>query len=837
MSIKACLPDLVADGKISPEKAREAGQLFDELERVYRRQFGDQTAAAMASERVIEALERAAKEKRRQTLLQLQAQRGALAAMARFGGGSGGRVPPGGGSTPGGAPGGPSGPIDPRAAVALFDRDSRAPFSNVEGRRKAIIGRSHAMMDRLLREHSRNLVGEVRRKAQLQDVVSELFGRGTGNEHARELADAWSRTAEMLRQRFNAAGGDIAKLEGWALPQAHDARAVRQAGYEAWRDFTIPLLDRGRMIDRDTGAPFTDEKLELVLRDVWETIRTDGWASRSPGQGGMSKLANRRQEHRFMHFAGPDAWTAYAEKFGSGNAFDAMMGHIEGMSRDIALMEILGPNPNATVRWLKDTIEKSAQLDTAPGSKRIEKAQAAGKSIDRLYSEITGSSRQAESRAIALGFSSLRALQTAAKLGSATLSAVTDLGFQWSARRFAGVPASSTLGGYLRQLNPASAEDRLFAVRAGLIADQWSTMASGSHRYLNEELTGEISRRLAEGVLRVSGLSAWTQAGRWAFGMEAISTITGSAARSFDQLDPAFRGTLERYGVGADGWDIIRRTAPREERGAKWILPADVSDQALGDRLLEMILSETDFAVPVADLRTRAMINSVAPRGTWIGEVTRSALLFKSFGLSVMISQLGRVFEAPDLASKAGRMLAFVIPTTIMGGVAIQLKEVAKGRDPRPMTDEGGIPDPRFWSAAMLQGGGFGIMGDFITASQNRFGGGIGQSIAGPIAQDADAIAAIFRADAEDRDWKIAKFLKQATPGSSLWYLRLGLDRMIADQLQAEIDPNYRDSWKRLDKAAAEWGQEYWWATGETSPARAPDFANAWEGEIPEEEE
>jgi hypothetical protein len=50
-----------------------------------------------------------------------------------------------------------------------------------------------------------------------------------------------------------------------------------------------------------------------------------------------------------------------------------MMGHIDGMSRDIALMEILGPNPAATVRWLKDMIEKSAELDASPGSKAIER--------------------------------------------------------------------------------------------------------------------------------------------------------------------------------------------------------------------------------------------------------------------------------------------------------------------------------------------------------------------------------------------------------------------------------------------------------------------------------
>jgi hypothetical protein len=74
----------------------------------------------------------------------------------------------------------------------------------------------------------------------------------------------------------------IGKLDNWGLPQSHSSALVRKAGYEAWRDFIVPLLDRGRMIDNRTGEAFTDGALELVLRDTWEKIRTDGWSSITP---------------------------------------------------------------------------------------------------------------------------------------------------------------------------------------------------------------------------------------------------------------------------------------------------------------------------------------------------------------------------------------------------------------------------------------------------------------------------------------------------------------------------------------------------------------------------
>jgi hypothetical protein len=56
-------------------------------------------------------------------------------------------------------------------------------------------------------------------------------------------------------------------------------------------------------------------------------------------------------------------------------------------------------------------------------------------------------------------------------------------------------------------------------------------------------------------------------------------------------------------------------------------------------------------------------------------------------------------------AKAKGRYFAdLILSTTLMGALAMQLKEMAKGRDPRPMTDA------EFWGAAMLQGGGLGFV-------------------------------------------------------------------------------------------------------------------------------
>jgi hypothetical protein len=222
--------------------------------------------------------------------------------------------------------------------------------------------------------------------------------------------------------------------------------------------------------------------------------------------------------------------------------------------------------------------------------------------IQRLYDEITGALRRPESEKLALGFSAVRAVQTSAKLGSAILSALpTDPAFGAVTRAFNGIPITGMVGGYAKLLNPASAEDRLFAVRAGLIAEEWAHMAAGQHRILQEELTGEVSRRLAAGVLRVTGLAAYTQAGRWAFGMEVLAHLTNQVGKQLRRARSGARpsdGAPRHY---AGDWDAIRSAPLEEHKGAGWLFPRNIEDQQARNRLMQWILTETDYAVPVAD--------------------------------------------------------------------------------------------------------------------------------------------------------------------------------------------------------------------------------------------
>jgi hypothetical protein len=818
MSLGNCIPGLVAAGKLTAKQGKAAQESYERHYRRFARDMGPVAAATEASATALKELAFKAKLAKRQTFLQVQAIRRARDDMARYDNGTGGKRG--------------------QAAIALLDHDMKAPYSNVALQKQAITGRAHALMEEVLGRFSRNLAGEMRDKATMGDVLVELFGKDSGNQAAKELAAAWTRASEYLRQRFNAAGGAIGRLDNWGLPQSHDPLSVREAGPAAWRDFVKPRLDRAKMIDDATGAPFDDAALDSFLGKVYETISTDGWATRKPGGAFGSKLASSRAEHRFLIFDGGQAWGEYHDAFGAGtSAYDAMIGHIDGMASDIAHMERLGPNPAATVRWLQDTIRKTAAVKGERAG-LLGSPEGDAEALGRLYDLTSGKTGMPVNAKWARGLQGVRSVITAAKLGGAVFSAVSDTGFQMMTRGFNGLPITGALSDHLKLMS--SAEHRRGAVRLGLIAEQAAQQATGLNRYVGESLAPGVAARLADAVLRVSGLSAWTQTGKWAYGMGELARATDLADRGFDALPDFYREHLARYGFDAAGWDAIRGGDRLNVAGADFLDPTAIKHQALGDRLLRMILTETSYAVPEVSARARTMMTFGRP-GTLPGEISRSMMQFKSFGVSMILTH-GRRAMSMSPYGAAGYSAGLFVTTTLLGALALQMKELAKGKDPRPMDDW------HFWKDAALQAGGFGIFGDFIGNAFQQLeqqagigrAGGLGELVAGPLVSGvADAVKlgmSPFQKGKNDESYgrhvgrEVVRDLKGYVPGSTLWQTRLLLERLVWDNLQRQIDPNHDRSWKMMEKHARERGQQFYWRPGETGPDRAPDLTNALEG-------
>ncbi len=810
MSLGTCVPDLLESGKLRPEKAEALRDFYEQRLREYRRDMGEAAAEVAASDDALKWLSAETLEQGRQKLLAMKAQSSWLTELKQAADENG--VLP--------------------VAIAI------RRMARIDKQTAALRGRYFSTVDKLLADHRRNVFGVMRNKADLDTIGRALFGEKVDDLNARELADAMRDALELARTRFNQAGGHIGKLDGYGLPQAHDPRLVKKAGgYEAWRNFGP--VERVRVLDLETGKEAVGLRRETLLREIHETIRTDGANRRTPGAGGKGALANRRADPRVLHFANFDDWMEYQARFGSGdNIYDIFGQHLHAMARDTALMEALGPNPPATLRWLKDIIEQSVDKYGTQAQADV-KNRGSGK-LQRLFDEVAGSNRVPESRKLALAGSALRSQQVSAKLGSAVLSVLPDFATMLHTARFNRIPVMRTLKDYVKLWNPLDTRDRRLAVRLGLVTDDWIGLTSGAHRYLGEELQGEVARRIADFVIRSQGLARHTRNGQWATGMNFVASFTHEAVHPFDNLPAPMQRQMQQYGIGAREWDAYRTTPPRIERGADWIVPLDMKDQRIGDRFMEMILTETDYAVVVPDIHTRTFMNSWLKPGTWMGEIARSSLLFKGFPMGIISLHGRRMMAQTGVPGKLGYALPMAFFMVGLGALSAQLKTIAAGKDPQPMVD-----NPKFWGRAVVQSGGLGLFGDLLFNSENSYGGGLLGTLAGPILGqtlpnliDATAGNTLRASGIGEGEPEYAKdlwnTLEKEVPGRNLWYWRLAWENTLAGQVDRFVDPDIEASYRKMQSRAENEGTQYWWEPGQPLPSRPVDFENATQGELPQ---
>jgi len=832
MSFLDCINNGEKEGNLTAEQAEKARRLYASFEAENRGLMAGEEAAAKASQETFDALEKEAKERVRRTALQRKAQRRVLEDIDSFKGATA---------------------SDGMTHIVERDGSGKAAYSNLASRREAIRGFAHAKMDNILGRLKKTVVlGRTTRaqKAESLDLVRELFDVDTGNASAKEMAQAWKDVSEWLRTRFNAAGGSIPKRLDWGMPQNHDSIKVGKATEEEWIAYIEDKLDWQKMVDETTGRPIAEADKRELLQKIRQTIVTEGFNKISDEGPVMGRsLARRRQDHRFLVFKSAEDWLSYQDKFGSGDAFNIMMNHIDGMARDIAMLQILGPNPNSTVRLMKQQVEKKSRLaDARAGTrKNIDAYRKNENAFDEMYGIFTGTGLAPVNEKLALGFSGLGELLSAAQLGSTALLAIfTDTANARMQARIAGMPQARLIG-RVAQMAVASKMTKQEAIRAGLVAENWSAVAYGQTRYLGDLLGPGLTRRISNTMMNVSLLSPWTQASRWAHGVEVMGYMADNIGLNFDALPDKLRRKLDQYGITSEDWGNFKKAKLHKFKGATLLRPTDVTDisEQSAFKFLEMIQKETDLAIPVSTIRARAVLRGSTRPGTLIGSLAQSAAQYKNFPVTFYTNNIRQItnLDATKL-SRAGYAAELMVTSVLMGALAMQFKEVAKGRNPIPMFDEQGNPNLNFWGAAVLTSGGLGIFGDFLFSNVNRMGGGLAETVAGPgigfFSDLRNLTVGNVQQALSGEDTKVlpetVEFLGRYLPGTSLWYARAGIERVILDNVRRMSDPDAEARFRRMRRTRKrEYGQDYWWGPGESRwtgdakdllPRRAPDLSS-----------
>lgn len=706
--------------------------------------------------------------------------------------------------------------------MSLIVRDvtGNAKYSNIDARSRGIFGDYQRELTDMLEQYRSKLAGLTQDKQGARNLVRELYGESTGDINASTFAKAWSSVADKARIRFNRAGGNIRKKKDWRLPQHHDPLMVQRAGFEKW------VTDIEQMIEplkNSKGINLTREETREVLKDSYDAIRTGGASRIDPGIRGGAKLANRRQEARAFEFKDADSWLKYQDTYGTKDIFTMTQDFLKGVSDDTAIMEVLGPNARATFDFLQDL-----QAKEGVGARTRQFQQA-------VFREQTGFGSLENIGRVASVLGATRNVISSAMLGGAWLSAWSDTFFVKMTSKFNDIPTTKVFNRMAKNF-VGSVENQKNAVRLGLVAEAWLSRSIGANRYT--EVFGKgITAKVNDFVMRASLLAPWTEAGRTAFGMEFTSHFASQMGKSFDELSQPLQNALQRGGLGPDDWAILRTAKATDIDGVGFLaseaiqgldIPKNQRDDLMA-KYMGMILQEGDVALPTPDARARAIASLGTQKGTLIGELTRTGIMFKSFPVTLAATHLYRGFMQSNTLDRASYIGAMMAGTTVIGALSVQAKDMAKGKDPRDMTEK------KFWAAAMAQGGGLGILGDFFFSDQNRFGGSLSSSLLGPAVGLIDDTAKLtignLQQAAKGEETNLAgesiKFAARYMPGGSLWYARLAVERSIVDQLALLADPKMTKKFNNaIKRNKKDYGTDYWWKPGKAKPSRAPKLKN-----------
>ncbi|PIL20551.1 hypothetical protein P775_08455 [Puniceibacterium antarcticum] len=826
-NIHDCLDAAVKGGQLDQTRAAEAGREYDQLLARFEDIMPRHQAEAAALATLKEATSKQARSRRHTVINQLQSMRRLHALISEA----------------------------PDPALALRDliehsETSRFTGESIESLQRAIIKSVNAGIYDALKATGRNLLGESRAPARLRNIIRELHGQDAGDATAKTMAQAFHKQQERLRQLFNAHGGDIGKLDDYGARHTHDAAAIRKAEPGAWETYVFDRVDWSRINDFQTGKPFVAEKGSIpnreramqFLADVREGILTKGWDRRDPSMTpGGKALYNRHSESRVLHFLDGDAWMDYNARFGASDPFSSLVGGLQGMARDIAQMRVLGPNPKMGLEYATQVAQKrvagNVKAETAVAQKAAKARQ--------MLAIVDGSINRTEYEGLARFFANVRNVQTSAKLGAAILSSTTDPAYMRMAAKVVGMSPTNVLSRATDLMfNNATRET---AARMGYVAETLADTGAAAARFHSEQMSSEITNRLTGFTIRASGLGHWTDMNKVAFQMEFAGYLAENAARPFDGIEPKLRQALEARGITARDWEHL--SAPearfRTDGGADFLSPIHwrehqttlppMEAEGLAMRLQMVIEEQLEYAVPGQRVEGRAFALGGNAPGTLWGEIARSGKQFKGFTLSFMIGQYRRVMALPTAADRFTYAIDLFVPLILMGAVAVQLKELVKGNDPRPMDTD------TFWKAAVMQSGGLGIFGDFFASGTNRFGGGPAETLLGPtIGLGSDVLVAgasnISRLSNGEKTYAgrdLTNLARYNTPVlSSLWYQSAAFQHGVADQIQRILDPEAEQLWKRqARKREKDYGTRSWWGSGDLAPSRAPDLSNALGGQ------
>jgi predicted GNAT family acetyltransferase len=622
------------------------------------------------------------------------------------------------------------------------------------------------------------------------------------------------------RNRRNRFGAWIRDLQGYITRQSHDMYKIRAASEDEWVNLVKDKLDIPKMIRLGLISELDPiGSLRGMYNDFASGIHMKGQAAEEDivAFSTGTNLAKRESVSRSLYFKDGIAAYEYNEKFGTGRLSDSVLHGLEQSAQSVALLKLLGTNPESNLVRVMDEYEGSLT-----GERRTKFHQKRGQILNMLK-QVDGSVNVPGDVTAAKIGSFLRTWQTMAKLGGSMISSFSDVaGFAAELRYAQDKNLLSGVGIAIKSLLSGRATGEQADILVSLGVFHESLAGAVTQRFDTPELSGKTAYAMRQ-YFRFNGLTWWTETLRDGAALSHSSYLATQKNKAFADLSPDVTRLLKQYNIDGAKWDLMRlgtmrsadgvqymtpdaiRTIPRETLEAYITsvgrVPNEATVQNLVDDLSQtmrtMFLDRAHFAVIEPGARARAFMYRGTQPGTVSGEILRYITQFKSFSVAMTQMVLGREVYGRGydslgdyLKNGKGDMLGLATMVglyTILGYGAMATKDLLKGRNPRDPLDY------KTWMAALAQSGGLGIYGDFLFGEVARNSGSLVSTIAGPVAGLGDSVMNLFQRMRDGDDVAAASFraLLNNTPFLNIFYLRPLLDYLILFNIQESLNPGF----------------------------------------------
>lgn len=642
-----------------------------------------------------------------------------------------------------------------------------------------------------------------------REVSRALWAMGQPNEaellarlppEARAVAKAINKWQEFTRLQANEAGAWIGKETGYITRQSHDSLKIRNAGYMKWREQALLRFDIARMM-----ASHEENTVDAMLRSIYANLASGNHTKLLPDADpsafkGPGNIAKKVSHERVIHFKDSDSWFDYNNEYGTGNLREAVAAGLEQSANATGIMRVLGTNPEGMMQRLRDELSQAAK--DSGKYELTETIDNTKMTHAKFMAAVDGTMNRPGHQMAARISANVRSWVTLSKLGGMVLSQLNDIAVYGSGAAYQGRGFFSGMTEAVTGLgrNLSRRETRELASSLGVVLDN---MVGELGRVGTFSESGSMAHAM-QTFMKLNLSQWWTDRMRTSAALGMSNHLALQAEKTFDQLKPEFQRVLSLYNIDATMWDSIRATAAKQVDGNLYLVPEDIADPVAADALRLYYTDQTGFLALEPDAKTRAYMLQGSQAGTFLGEGARFMMQFKSFTGAYMQKimgreLLGRGYEGDSLTKAlfAGNgefqgLAQIILTSTLLGYASMCLKDISKGRTPRDPTESPGQAADVFL-AAMLQGGGAGIFGDFLFGSASRFGSGTIESLAGPVPSQAGRIIDLYH-KAREGDDVAARAMNEAinnTPFLNLFYLRAALNYMVIYRLQEGMNPGY----------------------------------------------